>query len=378
MVARHQRARERQQPMSHSKIVGGSTAERVINCPGSVALAAKMPPQVENEHMAAGTKLHDLIADLVFAADDQRAAKLATLPDDQADKLRTALALFDTHVDPDLYFEGDVEAHVDFPWDRSIFGTADVIGKIGERSIVLDWKFGDGVMVDAKENYQLLFYAAAAWYSGLWAFQEPEEVELIIIQPPHIRRWVTNVDRLERFNDELAKAVSIAKKPDAPIVPGDHCRFCPAKAICPQKTGAAERAVVTAIDTIGPEQIGHWMTVAAQLEDWAADVRKLTQRALENNIPVPGWKLVNKRAQRAWVNQDDALATLTAAAPGVEVTELKSPAQVEKTLKAHGYKMPEGLTSQVSSGLTIAEEADSRPAAVTIGSTLVSALSKLR
>ena len=36
----------------HSKIVGGSTAERVINCPGSVALAAQMPPQVENDYSA--------------------------------------------------------------------------------------------------------------------------------------------------------------------------------------------------------------------------------------------------------------------------------------------------------------------------------------
>ena len=33
--------------MQHSKIVGGSTAKRVINCPGSVALVQKMPPQVE-------------------------------------------------------------------------------------------------------------------------------------------------------------------------------------------------------------------------------------------------------------------------------------------------------------------------------------------
>jgi len=39
--------------MSHSKIVGGSTAERVINCPGSVALSATMPPQVENDAMRA-------------------------------------------------------------------------------------------------------------------------------------------------------------------------------------------------------------------------------------------------------------------------------------------------------------------------------------
>ena len=32
--------------MQHSKVVGGSTAKRVIHCPGSVALVAKMPPQI--------------------------------------------------------------------------------------------------------------------------------------------------------------------------------------------------------------------------------------------------------------------------------------------------------------------------------------------
>ena len=31
--------------MLHSNIVGGSTAKRVINCPGSVALVQKMPPE---------------------------------------------------------------------------------------------------------------------------------------------------------------------------------------------------------------------------------------------------------------------------------------------------------------------------------------------
>jgi len=47
--------------MQHSKIVGGSTAKRVIHCPGSVALVAQMPPQVENKYMADGTALHSAV-----------------------------------------------------------------------------------------------------------------------------------------------------------------------------------------------------------------------------------------------------------------------------------------------------------------------------
>jgi hypothetical protein len=51
--------------MKHSNIVGGSTAERVINCPGSVKLVATMPPKESSSYADEGTLLHDCIADLL-------------------------------------------------------------------------------------------------------------------------------------------------------------------------------------------------------------------------------------------------------------------------------------------------------------------------
>ena len=50
--------------MNHSNIVGGSTAKRVIACPASVKLCQKMPPQLESEHAARGTLLHNVMAEL--------------------------------------------------------------------------------------------------------------------------------------------------------------------------------------------------------------------------------------------------------------------------------------------------------------------------
>lgn len=370
--------------MSHSKIVGGSTADRVINCPGSVALTAQMPPQVESSYMREGTMLHELISQIVFEEPETRKSAIdkADLTDAQREKIETALRLFDTEVDPEFYLTGATEAKVAFPWDTSVFGTADVIGKRREpdahRAIVLDWKFGDGVMVDAKENQQLLFYAAAAWASDHWAFKDIRYLELVIIQPPFIRSWTTDIDRLEKFNDELAMAVHRAQQPDAPVATGDHCRFCPAKPICPQMTGAVERAVRQKVLEITPERMGAMMTLAQSAEDWASDVRKLVQQTLKSNVAVPGWKLVPTQARRQWVNEADALAALQALVPDAPLMELRSPAQVEKILKEHKQKLPSELVAAVSSGLTVAEEGDPRPAAVTIGSTLVSALSKLK
>ncbi len=354
----------------HSKIVGGSTAERVMACPGSVALAAQMPPQVESEAMREGTRRHELVAEVLNESIDSRSI------DDQ--KVLEALDLFDNDFDPKGYALFDVEARVAFPWDKTIFGTADVIGRLSDtKGFVMDFKFGDNIQVDAEENAQLMFYAAAALESGHWSMKGRTDVELIIIQPPYIRRSMIDIRRLHDFSADLRRAVKLAQEPDAPVVEGDHCRFCPAKAICPQKTGAAERAVLEAIDKIGPENIGHWMNVAQNLEDWASDMRKLTQKALEAGKPVPGWKLVNKRAQRSWIDDKSALAALQDLAPDLQFLEVISPAQAEKALNANKLKLPDDLKVEVSSGLTNAEEADARPAAVTIGTTLVSALSKL-
>ena len=58
--------------MQHSNIVGGSTAKRVIACPGSVALVAKMPPKPSSKYADEGTLLHEVIAEIVDKAESPR------------------------------------------------------------------------------------------------------------------------------------------------------------------------------------------------------------------------------------------------------------------------------------------------------------------
>ena len=68
--------------MDHSKIVGGSTAKRVMNCPGSVALVQKMPPQPSSKYADEGTLLHNVIAEVVMS-DKHPEAWLGTTYNDQ-------------------------------------------------------------------------------------------------------------------------------------------------------------------------------------------------------------------------------------------------------------------------------------------------------
>ena len=372
--------------MNHSNIVGGSTAKRVIACPASVALVAKMPPKPSSEHADRGTLLHNIIAE-VLCSNAPVESFIGYLYKEQklteeliADKLRPALDALD-EIDPDRKMDYEVETRVGFgDFLPNVFGSTDLLGRIGTRAIVLDWKFGDGVMVEAEENPQLMFYAAAAMRTDKvkWVFDGAQEIELVIVQPPFIRRWVTTRARIEQFERELAQAVKVSSWPDAPMQAGDHCRWCAAKPICPNMTGAVERALKQQIVELDAPKLAEYLKQADILEGWIKDLRALAFQVLESGSPMPGYKLVAKRATRQWVDEKQAAQFLTNALiePYKEL-EVISPAQAEKLLKKIKTELPDELIQKVSSGTTMAEESDSRPAVLQIGQQLTAALSKL-
>lgn len=357
----------------HSNIVGGSTAKRVMACPGSVMLCQKMPPSPSSKYAEEGTMLHEKIEQLIDS--DMILADL-DVTDEQREKLAFCIRALD-QIDPKKTMTYATEAKVSFADNPDIFGSVDLIGRVGDTAIVLDWKFGDGVMVEAKESPQGLFYAAAAMETKAtqWAFYGATELEIIIVQPPHIRRWVTTFDRVAQFKKDLMRAVRLAGQPDAPLEVGDHCRWCAAKPICPKMTGLVERTLQTQLAAIDGASIGAYLKQADLVEDWIKSLRELAFTMLENDRPVPGYKLVAKRAVRQWA--DEAKAEQMLLSMGVEPykQELISPAQAEKKSK---LTLPDDLVVAVSSGSTLAPEDDPRPAVLNIGKQLTAALSKLR
>jgi hypothetical protein len=262
-----------------------------------------------------------------------------------------------------------------------VFGSCDLIGRIGNRTIVLDWKFGDGVAVEVEENPQLLFYTAAAIRTPAldWVFKGVKEIECIIVQPPQVKRWVTSFDRVRLFERELVHAVKQAERPDAALKIGEHCRWCAAKPICPLMTGAVDRAAQTQIKELDAAQLGQMLERAQMLEDWISDLRALAMQVLESGNLVPGFKLVQKRATRKWADDERAKQALLAHLPSEDVIEttVVSPAQAEKKLKKLKLPLPDDLVVSVSTGNTMAPESDPRPAVLQIGQQLTAALSKI-
>jgi hypothetical protein len=375
--------------VQHSNIVGGSTAKRVINCPGSVALVQKMPPKPSSKYADEGTLLHNVMAELIMG-DEPPEFYLGTTYEDQVltqelidNKIKPALEALDA-IDPQRIMEIEAETRVNFgDLLPNVFGSTDLIGRLGNRAVVLDWKFGDGVMVEVEENPQLMFYAAAAMRTpeAQWAFEGVTEIEMVIVQPPEIRRWVTTPKRIAAFELQLYQAVKISELPNAKLAVGDHCRWCAAKPICPKMTGAADRALKLQIEALPAQEISTLLRNADMLEDWIKDLRALALQMLESGVKLTEHKLVAKRAIRSWTDEHKAKAALLASGlteSEVLETTLVTPAKAEKALKKLKISLPDDLVVAISSGNTLASVDDPRPEVMLLGKQLTAALSKLQ
>ena len=356
--------------MNHSTIVGGSTAKRVIACPASIELVAKMPPKPSSKYADEGTLLHDAISQILDCKATPESVigmvyEGITLTQElYDDKIAVALAALD-EIDPDKQMEFAVESSVNFgDLLPGVFGSADLLGRIGKKAIVLDWKFGNGVAVEATENEQGMFYAAAAMRTPetQWVFEDVDEIEIIIVQPPMVKRWVTTPSRIAIFQMDLVAAVN---GPRTRMATGEHCRWCAAKPTCPLVTGAVDRALKTALVRLDADKVSEYLAQAEQLESWIDSVRVLAYDMLKNNVKVPGYKLVAKKGTRQWVNDEAPVKLL-----GDKAYESKliSVAQAEKIIGKKNF--PSDVAVSVSSGSTLAAESDPRPAVIDLGKQL--------
>jgi hypothetical protein len=176
------------------------------------------------------------------------------------------------------------------------------------------------------------------------------------------------------------KAVKKSALPDAQLAVGDHCRFCPAKPVCPEMTGAVDRAIAVKIDKLDKNLISDYLKNADLLETWITSLRELALSMLESGARLPDYKLVAKQAIRQWTDEDNAQVALFALGlkeSEVMETSLLSPAQAEKALKKRKIALPTDLVVAVSSGSTLASVDDPRPEVLLLGKQLAR-LSKLQ
>ena len=374
--------------------LGASTANRWMNCPGSVALSEGMP-NVSSVYAEEGTAAHAL-AELSL-----RGNHTHTFVDPHTFVGTTIEGM---EVDEDM--ADNVGVYVDYvrqfrqiagapTWVESkfnlallnppapMFGTADFVAydPRNRQLHVVDLKYGQGVVVEVKGNKQLRYYALGALlaHSDL----QVDTIEITVVQPRalhpdgFIRSETVAYEELIGFAGDLLDAARRTQEPDAPLVTGSHCRFCAAIAICPAKHAEAQSiaqtefsampaAVPPAPDTLPPEVFADVLAKAPILEAWLTAMRAEAMRRLERGEEVQGFKLVAKRATRKFTDGDDAIEYLKASGFNEdEIVEkkIKSPAQIEKLFPKK--KMPSELqVAKVSSGYVMVPVHDKREAVI--------------
>jgi hypothetical protein len=138
------------------------------------------------------------------------------------------------------------------------------------------------------------------------------------------------------------------------LVPGDHCRFCPAKRFCPALQGmfeAAANADGSRVSRLSNEMLALEYKMLAPNRIYAKAVEEEVYRRNTAGNTVPGTKLVAMRANRVWKDGAEVMLEMTYGADAFTPPELKSPAVMEKMgpvakdlVKEYAYTPQAGMT----------------------------------
>lgn len=349
---------------THSPL-GASSYSRWKACPGSVRLSAGVE-QKESEYAKEGTIAHELAADILenrpyVALDEETMGAVKTYTDLVKDLSKAPGTT--------KWIEKRFDLSAFYPM---LYGTADCVlyNTVTRELHVIDYKHGAGVAVEVKNNSQLMYYGLGAMH-GLNL--PVKGLVLTIVQPRcyhadgPIRSWHTTGGRVMDFLGDLIDDAKATEAMDAPITPGDHCRWCPAQPQCPalrERALTAARKAFNPVDQYEPGELSDMLHKLPSIEAWIKAVREFAYREAGNGRVPPGWKLVPKRAHRKWkdewtdaskISREFGLKT-----PEVIELKIKSPAQVEKLVPKDLKPLLEKMVLQESSGLTLVPVSDER------------------
>lgn len=376
--------------------LGASSASRWIACPGSVRLSEGIPSQT-SDFAREGTAAHELAEQCLRSGKNaieflDEEFEGFEVTEDTAEAVQVYVDEVRRAAEGNLLVIEQRFSLEELNPPVPMFGTADAVIWDAENSIltVMDLKFGAGVPVKVENSPQLSYYALGAMLSMAKSHNvHPVKVRMVIVQPRyhHADGFVRSFEidsytlRVE-WADDLLAAAHETLKPDAALMTGDHCRFCPAQAKCPLMHQQAVALAQTDFDdsfsppapeTLSDEQLTGILNKATEFAGWINAVKAYAKHKIESGGVVPGYKLVAKRATRKWADEEDivdVLSDLGLTDDEVYVKKMLSPAQAENILgkkKATRDLLAQHIDS-ISTGYTIAPLSDRRAAvAIQIG-----------
>ena len=355
-------------------LLSASSASRWLVCTPS-AVAATMYPNQDTAFTREGTLAHE-VAERLCLGSSQLPPEKAWGPEVTPEMVRCAEAYRD-YIQELIVDDSAVvllEQRVDFsPWVPDGFGTADCIIIQGSRMDVVDYKYGQGVAVEAESNPQMMLYGLGA-LNDFGMVYDVQEVRLHIFQPRmnNVSAWSLPAVELLHWGDEaIAPTAAKAAKREGSYATGPHCRFCPHAGAC----AALAEDCMTLVDVPGthskagirslaPWQVADILMNEPMISAWLKAVKERALSQLLDGEEIPGFKVVSGRSTRTWADDLEVCQLLAAAGFAREEytkTETLSPAAMEKAIGKK--KVAELLSGQILTNPgapTVAPESDKR------------------
>ena len=362
-------------PNSHA-ILSASSSHRWMNCTPSARLEREFADR-ETEAAAEGTAAHALCEHKLRRALKMRSRKPVSKYDcDEMDAYTDGYVEFVLEQLAQAKLECSdplvlIEQRLDFScWVPEGFGTGDCLIVADKLLHIIDFKYGQGVLVEAEENPQMMLYALGALrlFDSLY---DITEVSMSIYQPrrDNVSTWAISVDELNAWAENVLKPkAELAHKGKGDYLPGPWCQFCKAAVKC--RARAEEKLQLARFEFAPPpllsdEEIEDILTKLDDLTKWASEIQAYAQDAAVNHGKVwRGFKLVATRTNRKYTDEEAVIqAAKDAGYTDIFKKSLIPITEMEKLMGKKNFTSILGSLVEKPQGRpTLVPETDKRPA----------------
>lgn len=342
-----------------------SSMERYMLCPGSFNAEQGQLEQPSSD-ADSGNRIHAALAGETvnppLTEDEERTA--------EACKVQAAALIYNMLGD-DGYT--DKEKRI-WSLDEQWSGKPDVVSLNAPRALVIDYKTGRGEVTDATGNMQLRALAVLV-SDSYWA----DRVTVAIVQPlaGPVSTCTYDSDALDTARKEITWILEGVHKTDAPRIPSAKaCKYCKAKAVCPEAQKLATDAPLIVSRngrelSISPERMAEFLEQIPAIEAVVEAVQAKAKRMLEADpASVPGWALKPGAARESITDPAQVFARFVALGgtqeqfmPAITVTKTRLRDAVKGVTSEKG-KALDARMDAILAGLT--EEKQAAPSLVRV------------
>ena len=298
--------------MSKHAILSASGSHRWLNCTPSARLELEFE-NTTSEAAREGTAAHALCEHKLKKFLKKRSKRpVSDYNSDEMEECTDAYAEFvmeqyeeakKSCKDPVILIEQKLDFSCYVPEG---FGTGDCIIISDDRLHIIDFKYGQGILVEAEHNPQMMLYALGALeiYDALY---DIKEVSMTIFQSrrENVSTWTIPIEELKAWaEEELKPKAQMAYDGDGEYLPGEWCTFCKAAVKC--RARAEEKMKLARMEFKMPPlltdaEIEEVLTVLPDLTKWANEITAYaTEAAIHHGKEWNGFKVVEGRSNRKY------------------------------------------------------------------------------